>query len=229
MSYDPAKLKAQLRGKPSRASTFNAATKTGLLPSDNAPRNIEGSTTYVVRGSGSMGASANGRKTVIPPGRLGAAALASGNGAGGYIPGLREGPTVKMAKEQIVKERREREDRRRRELEVMEQDEGKTIGGEYIMRAREARREQDLKRAKERNKGTAADKGAKEVEAAKKAAQEEASDEEDGVIRKRPFNAAAVRLIGYDPTGRGDEDKETKRRRVSRSSHHHNLLSGTNC
>lgn len=226
VSYDPAKLRAQLRGKPSRATAFNAQTKTGLLPSDHAPRNIEGSTTYVVRGSGTIGAATNGRTTVIAPGRLGAAALASGNGSGGYIPGLREGPTVQMARDQILKEKREREERRRREKEVMEQDEGKTLGGEYIIKAREARLEQEARRLKEKERAKVA-RGAKggdrqqiqalvvEDKSKREVVVEEEGDEDDGKRRKRAFNPAAVRLIGYDPTGGGDEDKETKRRRVS--------------
>lgn len=213
VTYDPSKFKRQLKGGAGRSTAPNYDTKTGLLPDSRKPIMHEGSTTYVVRGSGKLVPS--GRLTAVPAGRLGAAALASGNGSGGYIPGLREGPTVRMAKEQIEREKRERAERRQWEQDVVDRDEGKTVGGEYVAAARKARMEQEERK---KNGGRKVDRELVVAAAGTKGKgkrREESEEEDDGVRRRRPFSSAAVRLIGYDPTGMREEDKETKRRRVS--------------
>jgi len=209
-NYDPKKFKQQLRGK---AAGPNYATKTGLIDDPNKPRPkvVEGTTTYVNKGRKVLPAMGG-----LTRGGLGAAALASGNGSGGYIPGLREGPTVRMAREQLAKEKKERTDRRRWEEEVVKRDEGKTVGGEYVEAAMRARREKEAGK-----KGTGAgagDKGKGKGRSKEVALESDDGDQGgDGVRRKRPFSSAAVRLIGYDPTGMREEDSETKRNRVSKN------------
>lgn len=211
-TYDPAKFKKQLRTK---SAAPNYATKTGLLPDPLKPRPkmVEGATTYVNKG-----------RKVIPPlggltrGGMGAAALASGNGSGGYIPGLREGPTVTSAREQLVKERREREERRRWEEEVVKHDKGKTVGGEYVEAAMRARREKEKGRKAGKVDEGEKGKGKGKARARAREAEGESGEEGEGADeaqRKRPFSSAAVRLIGYDPTGKTNEDADTKRTRVS--------------
>lgn len=230
--FDPKKFKAGLQrgGK----STYNPDKKTGLLPdTKRMTMSAEGVATYVSAGTG--GGMRNGKVQVLAPHALRAAAIQSGNGSGGYIRGVREGPTVEQVnRDRAAKERDEK--RRKKEVKLlMKQDKGTSLGGEYVQLAAEKRKEEREKaraaRELEDQRIAAGGKVKKGVHKKRKAASvTSSSSEEDDLDStaaeeeaaeaprrpKRAFSNAAVRLIGYDPTNHKDaEDEESKRIRVS--------------
>lgn len=212
--------------------------KVGLLPRTNI-RMVEGAITYVTAGSGSLltnlSASSGKSKSSLGAKGMRAAAFQSGNGSGGYIAGVRDGPTVKQA-ELDVKERRLGKELRQKELvELVGRDGGDTLGGKYLRDAERAREEafareirrnsiksKDKGKGKERLSAKEEAKLEKERNARRKRGKSGSDESENEVEKKRrgPFGTTAVRLIGYDPSRqadqeRPDEDDETRRQRVS--------------
>lgn len=207
-------------------SNYNPDKKTGLLPDSRRAQVAEGLTTYVSAGTG--GGMRNGKHQVVTSAALRAAAIQSGNGSGGFVRGVRDGPTAeKLEKERREKERMEK--RRKEEVKaLMGQDKGRSVGGEYVELANKQRKEKEKaerkKREEEERAGVVA-KGKKKrkVQSESESSEEEENDENEtgdkGKKKKRAFTTAAVRLIGYDPTNHKDaEDEETKRLRVCHPS-----------
>jgi minichromosome maintenance protein 10 len=156
-----------------------------------------------------------GTSTTGRPSRdlLRSAALQSGNGSGGYIPGIREGPTVREAERAIEQEKKKKRATKKELQDLMKSDMGRSVGGTYLESAITRREEQeDEFRRKNGMKGKVVEKKKERV----RDREEEGRREE---MRKRSFPVTAVRLIGYDPSlagdGPRDDDDETRRTRVS--------------
>lgn len=204
----------------SRKPSFDPATKTGLLPRTNISI-MEGAKTYVVAGSGSNVS----RGAKVSSASMRAAAIQSGNGAGGFIHGVRDGPTVERAKKDVREARIAKERRIEEARELMERDKGTSLGGRYVELADKKRREMEREFIKRNGGSVGEEEKEREKEKRRRRSKGEKSaseeEEEEAVKEKKKrktFTTAAVRLIGYDPTTKGpaerDEDDETKRSRV---------------
>lgn len=194
--------------------------KKGLLPRDNISV-YEGSKIYHNPGASTMtkggGNSISISTTVgIKSHELRAAAVQSGNGSGGYIQGVRDGPTVKDSRRAVKDKKLEKELRKEILEGIVKSDKGKTVGGQYILAAEKMKKSQVEKNGKE-VVGKDKEKDKKKRKRGESESEEEEDDETNK--RRRPFTNSAVRLIGYDPTltadSERDEDDETKRSRVS--------------
>ncbi|GAA5839123.1 hypothetical protein JCM9279_002601 [Rhodotorula babjevae] len=174
-----------------------------LSPPPGMPRNakvIAGSTTYVTTGARTSSSSlTSARANTLPLGRPG----------GGFIPGLREGPSVSEEKKR--RQRQVNDDKRaRQELRALVgRDKGKTPGGEYLLMSR--KRKKDAAGGQ----GSSGDEGGGE-------GLEGDSGEEGAKKDKKPgiFRPEALRRIGYNPTVKAgdlqrDESDEAKRHRLA--------------
>ena len=166
--FDPKKFKQGLQSRAGFSTTttaFNPATKTGLLP--DMKRKItmtaEGVATYVSAGTGGSMRSRNGRVQVLAPNALRAAAIQSGNGGGGYIRGVREGPTVEAVQRDRVRKQEEERRRKREVKELMRSDGGKSVGGEYVALAAQRRKEEKEKEKEKEKRSKERDDGQKEA------------------------------------------------------------------
>lgn len=187
-----------------RKPAFDAASKTGLLPRHNVSV-LNDATTYVMAGTATSGRPSKDL--------LRSAALQSGNGSGGYIQGIREGPTVREAQKAIEQEKKRKRATKKELQDLMQSDMGRSLGGTYLESAVTRREEQEDEFRRKNGMG------GRVVEKKK----ERVSDREEEVRleeqRKKSFPVAAVRKIGYDPSHKGDaprdDDDETRRTRVS--------------
>ncbi|GAA5891510.1 hypothetical protein JCM8208_007307 [Rhodotorula glutinis] len=175
-----------------------------LSPPPGMPRNakvIAGSTTYVTTGARSSSSTSltSARANTLPLGRPG----------GGFIPGLREGPSVSEEKKR--RQRQVNDDKRaRQELRALVgRDKGKTPGGEYLLMSRKRKKEEGGGQASSGDEG-----GGEGLEGD--------SGGEGGKKDKKPgiFRPEALRRIGYNPTVKAgdlqrDESDEAKRHRLA--------------
>lgn len=116
-------------------TTYDPVTKTGLLPRDGVQvLGPEGTHTYAGRGGNGIGR--RGGVEYITPAQLRAKALESGNGSGGYILGVRDGPEAELLKEERAKRKRDREKMERETRRLVEHDKGASLGGEYVQLAK---------------------------------------------------------------------------------------------
>jgi len=160
---------------------------------------IAGSTTYVTTGARSSSSSlTSARANTLPLGRPG----------GGFIPGLREGPSVSEEKKR--RQRQVNDDKRaRQELRALVgRDKGKTPGGEYLLMSR--KRKKDAAGAQ----GSSGDEGGGEGLEGESGGEGAKKDKKPGIFRPE-----ALRRIGYNPTVKAgdlqrDESDEAKRHRV---------------
>ncbi|GAA6053752.1 hypothetical protein JCM3770_005100 [Rhodotorula araucariae] len=197
----------------SRAQGFGSAAASGvaarkpLSPPPGIPRNavvIAGSTTYVTAGarpSSSASTTTAGGRNSLPLGRPG----------GGFIPGLREGPSVSDEKRRRARQASDDQAARRELRALVGRDKGKTPGGEYLL----------LSRA--RGRGV---RGSSEgIEDADTDGSGFGDEGDGGAGRpgKRDggiFRAEALRRIGYNPTARPgetqrDESAEARKHRLA--------------
>ncbi|KPV72037.1 uncharacterized protein RHOBADRAFT_56171 [Rhodotorula graminis WP1] len=209
-TFNQAAFTRSLGGSSSSASSRLGSTgpvvkQRPLSPPPGMPRNakvIAGSTTYVTTGGRSSASSSltSARANTLPLGRPG----------GGFIPGLREGPSVSDEKKR--RQRQVNDDKRaRQELRALVgRDKGKTPGGEYLLMSR--KRKQDA--AGGQGSSGDEDGGGERLEGD--------SGGEGGKKDKKPgiFRPEALRRIGYNPTVKAgdlqrDESDEAKRHRLA--------------
>ncbi|GEM12538.1 zinc finger, Mcm10/DnaG-type domain containing protein [Rhodotorula toruloides] len=182
---------------------------------------VAGSTTYVTTGTRSS-------TITMPRGGL-LSTSSSSSRAGGFIHGLREGPSVldekKRLKKVVEDEKRAREERK----QLRRLDKGRTAGGEYLIRSsRRVKTEGDGKGEKrgKKRKRTPDDEDDDEPSEARGASAGSSSDEEDEDVKPNlssVFKADALRKIGFNPTAKPgdlprDESSETKRYRLALES-----------
>ncbi|BGP35121.1 hypothetical protein JCM10296v2_006951 [Rhodotorula toruloides] len=174
---------------------------------------VAGSTTYVTTGPRSS-------TLTVPRGGL----LSTTSRAGGFIPNLREGPSVLEEKKRLKKVvedvKRAREERR----QLRRLDKGRTAGGEYLIRSSRVKAEgvKDGKGEKKRKRTEKED----ELPSKNSRATTDSSDDEDEDVKPNlssVFKADALRKIGFNPTAKPgdlprDESSETKRYRLALES-----------
>lgn len=170
-----------------RPAPYDPVNKTGLLPRDGR-RQVDGVSTYVVKGSG---AGSSGQRRGGAPLKPGFAMLSE-----------------RREKEDIQERKKRREDEEKTLLKVLSRDANKSVGAKYLNRASTSNG-----RPLPNSAPSATGEGAT-VAATQDAPQ----------ARKRVFDAAALRAIGFDPTRSESlthlgEDAATKRRRVCRCVH----------
>lgn len=177
------------RAKPPTA--FDPATKTGLLPDDRV-RLLGGEMTYCVPAPrvGKYIHSSDARR---------AAAIESGNGSGGYIAHIRDGPTVAEAEKKLRDELEGSKRGKKDRDDLLALDEGTTIGGAYLL----------AKRKRER---------ANDSPSSDSDASSDTSDQNNRK-RKKAFSGGDIAKIGFDPTAAGsrtrDESPRSRKKRVS--------------
>lgn len=169
-----------------RLGAYDPVNKTGLLPRDGK-RQVDGVSTYVVKGNG------NSQRGMTGRGR------GSGPGPGTGFPM----PSDPRDKEDATERKKRREAEERTLFKVLKRDDGKSLGAKYLTHS-----------AKPKSESPAPDLAASQ--------EPESQDAGKSGSKKRVFDAAALRAIGYDPTRNEsmvhlDEDSATKRRRVGHS------------
>lgn len=200
---------------------YDPVNKTGLLPDRPATTSINGSVVRVVGGSAAPAV----YKTSTSHTRF--TANDSKRSLLGR-PGFADGPPLSRRYDEaqdrekrsaeLLQRKRKQEEREMEKMLAGDREKGGSMGGRYL---EEAKRMREAQKKKALEKAAAKTKGKKKVVEAKKAEQARAregdestgnsADDESGGSRegsavarqpkrKRPFSAAAVRAIGFDPT-----------------------------
>ncbi|BGP11142.1 hypothetical protein JCM10049v2_007041 [Rhodotorula toruloides] len=178
---------------------------------------VAGSTTYVTTGTRSS-------TLTVPRGGLLSSSTSSSR-AGGFIPNLREGPSV-MEEKKRLKKVVEDEKRAREEMRQLKRlDKGRTAGGEYLIRSSKRVKAEGAKEGKGEKKRRRTDEE-DESPSRNSRSTSDSSDEEDEDIKPNlssVFKADALRKIGFNPTAKPgdlprDESSETKRYRLALES-----------
>ncbi|SCV73228.1 BQ2448_7153 [Microbotryum intermedium] len=212
-TFNPSKFERQFvpsaKTTASRSTTkheYDPVRKIGLLPRDNTSLN-DGVKTYVTRSGSSKQFIDNnpGRIKSVTASELRHAAITSGNGSGGYVQGIRDGPTLADLEKSRARKRKEQETTERELQFLLQQDQGKTLGGRYLARrtvqADSTSNSNGHDQLKARTEPKSKDPTSKDLS-------EAAHGEPPVATERRAFSTHAVRLIGYDPTKVGDEDEE---------------------
>lgn len=191
VSFDSKKFSAGFKpgGRPSvkaawsrGGAPYDPINKIGLLPRDNVSM-IDGAKTYVVAAPRAQ--TGRGARIRAVPGV---------SGGGGYIPGVRDGPSVQQTKRDAKDLQMKKELRREERKNLLEKDKG-SIGSVYL-------RAVPVKTEEEEDD------------------EEEEGEEKEEKRRSRPFNTLAVRRLGFDPTRTAanamedDDDDEVKSKKV---------------
>uniref|UniRef100_A0A0K3CNX8 Zinc finger Mcm10/DnaG-type domain-containing protein n=1 Tax=Rhodotorula toruloides TaxID=5286 RepID=A0A0K3CNX8_RHOTO len=167
---------------------------------------VAGSTTYITTGT---------RSSTLTVPRGGLLSSSTSSRAGGFIPNLREGPSVLEEKKRLKKVV-EDEKRAREEMRTLRRlDKGRTAGGEYLIRSSRVKAE-----------GAKEGKGEKKRRRTPDEDDAGSSDEEEEDVKPNlssVFKADALRKIGFNPTAKPgdlprDESSETKRYRLALES-----------
>ncbi|SCZ94496.1 BZ3500_MvSof-1268-A1-R1_Chr12-2g03938 [Microbotryum saponariae] len=183
---------------------YDPMRKIGLLPRDNTSLN-DGLKTYVTRSRSSKQFVDNnpGRIKAVIASELRHAAITSGNGSGGYVQGIRDGPTLADLEKSRASKRKEQQTAERELKVLLQHDQGKTLGGQYLAR-RTVPAEASLNANGQVDNSTVEPKPKKSTS---KSLGEEAFGPPAAPAERRAFSTHAVHLIGYDPTKAGDEDE----------------------
>lgn len=206
-SYSVRQIK--LFGSSGRNSGFDPINKTGLLPRDGSTQSIDGAKTWVVGSS----------TTVAPTHRLGGRNLpAYNNGGNGKMRTSMTGPAFgsssgAKSREQLTAKQKERAKAKEEAImrRMLKRDGGKTLGAKYLVQNGKAPPEasrSSLSSVKFRNGDG--------YESASPSHDESADDESKK--RKRVFDVAAIRKIGFDPAGRGMESLSAQNAKQSKVS-----------
>ncbi|GAA5930678.1 Mcm10/DnaG-type zinc finger protein [Sporobolomyces koalae] len=249
-SIDLSKLKKSLRSTGTLSQTKKkpgTAELNGLGSgaSGNAVV-VAGHHTYVAGGSRSfitsgpsssssrMNATRSSRSDLdsLMPGGIG---LPTSRGSGGFIPGVRDGPIVTEERKKKERERLEREKGRKELKELGQSDRGQSLGGEYLILAREQEKAKRKKMKEILEREREAKKKRKEKSRKRNQDDHEEQDDSDsgdsryGSIssddndeegidsskkqrhhkeRRKVFSSEAVRMIGYNPASRPGDVKD---------------------
>lgn len=186
---------------PTRPTTINHKTKTGLLPASGpqvAPRNDNGGggATYLVAG-----------KTVQ-----------TGRSEGALNNFGEENLGERLGRNRSAKDKRKRENKETEKVLKRLMSGGQGSSGDKNMKALRSKiKATEEEKKKEKEKEDQGDKGStskgKRKARPEKEEEEESKEEED---RKRPFTSESIKRIGYDPTalaravGLGKDEKKRK-------------------